>query len=148
MGTQAVELAGQATDWNCCMEAEGSGSETVLYVEDEAFVRDVTSEVLRSAGYEVWTARNAEEAQHIYDRNQGAIDLLITDVILPGENGRALARRLRIADSALKVLLVSGYAEQLGTDDATGEDCLAKPFATTQLLRRVRQGLDRVEISA
>lgn len=149
MGTHAVERTGQATSWNCGIDVDATlmGSETVLYVEDEAFVRDVTSEVLQSAGYDVWTARNAAEAQCIYDGKQGAVDILITDVILPGENGRALSRRLRSTAPGLKVLFVTGYADQLGPGDAEGEDCMAKPFATGQLLRRVRQALDRVEIS-
>lgn len=149
MGTHTVELAGQATSWNCGIDVEAAlvGSETILYVEDEGFVRDVTSEVLRSAGYNVWTARNATEAEQIYDGKQGAVDILITDVILPGENGRALSRRMRSSAPGLKVLFVTGYADQLG-GDATGEDCLAKPFATGQLLRRVREALDRIEISA
>jgi CheY-like chemotaxis protein len=119
-----------------------AGAETILFVEDEAFVRDVTCEVLRSAGYRVLTARNAVEAAREYDRCCGEVTLLLTDVILPGETGRELAGRLRRANPGLKVLLVTGYAEQMGLRDAGPEKCLAKPFSTGMLLRRVRQAID------
>ena len=117
-----------------------SGAETILLVEDEAFVRDVTSEVLRAAGYEVLTAGDAAEAVGVYAGRRGNVGLLLSDVILPGENGRALAGRLRRESPELKVLLVTGYAEQMGLRE---EECLAKPFSTDVLLRTVREMLDR-----
>ena len=121
---------------------ELSGAETILLVEDEAFVRNVTSEVLRSAGYEVLTAKNAVEAASVYSRH-GGVELLLSDVILPGENGRILAGRLRRENPELKVLLVTGYADQLGMPGTQSEEeCLAKPFSTVVLLRRVRKMLD------
>jgi two-component system cell cycle sensor histidine kinase/response regulator CckA len=117
-------------------------AETILLVEDETFVREVTAEVLRSAGYEVLTAKNAADAVRVYDARRGAIDLLLTDVVLPGETGRALSRRLRRKNPGLKILLVTGYAEQLGLLEAEPEEFLAKPFSTEVLLRRVRQLLE------
>lgn len=122
------------------------GAETILLVEDEAFVREVTCEVLRSAGYRVLAARNATEAIRTYDASRGEVELLLTDVVLPGETGLALAGRLRREDPELKVLLVTGYAEQMGRRDAKHEECLAKPFSTEVLLRSVRHLLDRAEI--
>jgi CheY-like chemotaxis protein len=110
---------------------------TILFVEDEAFVREVVCEVLRSAGYCVLMAKNAVEAVRTYDEHRGRIDLLLTDMVLPGENGRALASRLRREDPQLKVLLVTGYSEQMGLLEATQLECLAKPFSTEVLLRRV-----------
>ena len=129
---------------------ELAGAETILLVEDDGFVRDVTGEVLRSAGYEVLTARNAAEAADVYCARPGGVELLLSDVILPGENGRALARRLRRENPELKVLLVSGYADQMGLPgaqereegDEEEDECLAKPFSTAALLGRVRQMLD------
>jgi CheY-like chemotaxis protein len=124
--------------------AELVGAETILLVEDEAFVREVTVEVLRSAGYEVLAAKNAAEAGSIYSARRG-VDLLLSDVVLPGENGRALARRMRRENPELKVLLVTGYAEQMGlqrTQEEAEEECLAKPFSTEVLLRTVRRMLD------
>jgi len=117
--------------------------ETILLVEDEAFVREVTGEVLRSAGYRVVSARNAAEAAHAYDERGGEVELLLSDVVLPGETGRALAGRLRGANPRLKVLLVTGYAQHIGGREVGEEECLAKPFSTDALLRRVREIIDR-----
>jgi two-component system, cell cycle sensor histidine kinase and response regulator CckA len=119
-----------------------AAAETILFVEDDAFVRDVTCEVLRSAGYRVLAARNAAEAVGIYDARQGEVNLVLSDVVLPGETGPALARRLRREHSELKVLLVTGYAEQMGLLAGQREEFLAKPFSTEALLRKVRQVLD------
>jgi CheY-like chemotaxis protein len=116
--------------------------ETILFVEDEDFVRDVTGEVLRSAGYRVLAVRNASEALAKYEGHSSEIDLLLTDVILPGENGRSLARGLRLRNPVLAVLLVTGYAEQMFTHEAEHAECLAKPFSTGVLLQRIRQLLD------
>ena len=123
-----------------------SGAEMILFVEDEAFVRDVTCEVLRSAGYRVLAAKNAAEAMRIYEARGNEVELLLSDVVLPGESGRVLAKRLRRENPGLKILLVTGYAEQMGLRDGTQEECLAKPFSTEVLLGRVRQLLDRVRL--
>ena len=113
---------------------------TILLVEDETFVREVASEVLRAAGYRVLTAKNAAEAMQIYE-NGFDIDLLLTDVVLPGETGRVLAERLRRANPQLPVLLATGYGEQMARE--AGEDCLAKPFSSEDLLGRVRQLMEK-----
>jgi two-component system, cell cycle sensor histidine kinase and response regulator CckA len=118
--------------------------ETILLVEDEAFVREVTSEVLRSAGYTVVAARSACEAIAAYGEQRGEVELLLTDVILPGETGRVLAGMLRRNNPKLKVLLVTGYAEQMRLGESEG--CLAKPYTSGALLRRVRQALDHGEL--
>lgn len=86
-----------------------SAAQTVLFVEDEAFVRGVAGEVLSTAGYRVLIAKNATEATRTYAAQLGAVDLLLSDVILPGENGRVLAARLRRDNPQLKVLLITGY---------------------------------------
>ena len=147
MRVQTMERLKEASGWsgvvNETMSAEG---ETILYVEDEAFVREVTCEVLRSAGYRVLTAKNAAEAVRVYDQRSGDVELLLTDVVLPGETGRALACRLRRENPGLKILLVTGYAEQMAVREAKLEECLPKPFSTEVLLRRVRQLLDCREI--
>jgi CheY-like chemotaxis protein len=121
---------------------EESVTQTVLFVEDEAFVRGVASEVLRSAGYRVLIARDAGEAARTYEAQLGTVDLLLSDVILPGENGRSLAARLRRANPRLKVLLITGYVEQMVEPTTDVEECLAKPFSVDVLLQRVRQVLD------
>lgn len=143
MCVKTMDRVEKAGEWNCVAEKETlGGTETILLVEDDAFVREVTSQVLRSAGYRVLTAKNAAEAIHVYDPSN-EVDLLLTDVVLPGETGRVLAARIRQKNPALNILLVSGYAEQMGLRDGNQEECLAKPFSTEVLLRRVRQQLDR-----
>ena len=133
----------EATEWNCgALGTKVGGAEIILFVEDETFVRDVTSEVLRSAGYAVLIARNAAEALSLYKEHRGRVDLLLTDVILPGENGRTLAHKLRLQNPALNVLFVTGYAEQMQVHETESADYLAKPFSTGILLRKVRELLD------
>jgi CheY-like chemotaxis protein len=116
--------------------------ETILFVEDEVFVREVTCEVLRSAGYRVLTAKDAIEGAQAYEQNCGEVALLLTDVILPGETGRMLAARLRCDNPGLKVLLVTGYAEQMELREEGCAETLVKPFSAGALLRRVREAID------
>jgi two-component system cell cycle sensor histidine kinase/response regulator CckA len=116
---------------------------TILFVEDEAFVRDATCEVLRSAGYAILTARCAAEAVDLYDERCGDVDLLLTDVVLPGESGPALAGRLRRRNPRLRTLFVTGYAEQMGA--LKNEEWLAKPFSLDALLNNVRRLLNLPE---
>lgn len=143
MWDQTIERTQEANEWSRVAEGETvGGSEMILFVEDEAFVRGVTCEVLLSAGYGVLTAKNAAEALHIYNERRGQVDLLLTDVVLPGETGRALACRLRQENPELKILLVTGYTEHMGSREAKSEECLAKPFSAEALLGRVRQLLD------
>jgi two-component system cell cycle sensor histidine kinase/response regulator CckA len=113
---------------------------TILLVEDEAFVREVASEVLSSAGYRVLAAKDAAEAWRIFDEADPEIDLLLTDVILPGEDGRRLAERLRGRNRLLPVLLATGYGEHMARE--AGEPCLAKPFSSEDLLGKVRELLE------
>ena len=117
-------------------DGDDGGAATILLVEDEVFVREVASEVLRSAGYRVLTAKNAVDAEQAYRQCCGEVDLLLTDVILPGENGRSFAERLRLRHPTLEILLVTGYAEQLGELKSGREECLAKPFSTRELSRK------------
>lgn len=118
------------------------GQTTILLVEDERFVREVTCEVLRAVGYTVRTAKNAAEAMQEYEACSGNVELLLTDLMLPGESGQVLASRLRRANPGLKVLLVSGYGDLMGAQDAAMEECLAKPYPTSVLLSRVREVIE------
>ena len=127
-------------------ELETAG--TILLVEDEAFVREVACEVLRSDGYRVLTARNANEAAGLYEEEAGEIDLLLTDMILPGETGRDLAERLRKRDPKLKVLLASGYGEQITGLAQWSEEYLAKPFSSDELLDNVREKIGTPVLAA
>lgn len=118
-------------------------AETILLVEDEAFVRKVAAEVLQSAGYRLLIARSAPEALETYRKFTGQIDLLLADVVMPGMSGRELATKFSNLDPHTRVLLMSGYAEQLARCDLSPHgQFLAKPFSTRMLLQRVREVLD------
>jgi two-component system, cell cycle sensor histidine kinase and response regulator CckA len=145
IGTQAAPTPEEAAWFG---GTEASATQTVLFVEDEAFVRGVASEVLRSAGYRVLIAGDAGEAARAYEAQLGAVDLLLSDVILPGENGRSLAARLRRTNPKLKVLLITGYVEQMEEPTTGVAECLAKPFSVNVLLQKVKQVLERAEAPA
>jgi len=123
----------------------GHGSETVLLVEDEAMVRTLARKALESHGYRVLEAGAAAAALELSERHAGPINLLLTDVVMPGMSGRELAHRLLQGRGTLRVLYMSGY-----TDDAVlrhgvmeeGMAYLQKPFTPDQLARKVREVLD------
>lgn len=123
------------------------GSETILMVEDDASLREVTCEFLQSSGYAVIAARSPEEALRLAESHNGAIDFLLTDVIMPKMNGRELAAKLVKVRPAMKVLYVSGYADGIVRDGLHGplEEGLAflqKPFTRRGLTHKIRQILD------
>jgi CheY-like chemotaxis protein len=130
------------------IEDERARRETVLLVEDEPFVRDVTCAVLRAAGYRVWPAQNSADAKRLFDAQGDAVDLLITDIVLPGETGFVLARKLRNTRPLLKILFVTGYAQHMSLPEGENDRCLAKPFSQTALLRNMREMLDHVAVEA
>ncbi len=113
--------------------------ETVLLVEDEAFVRNVTREILQAAGYRVLTASDGVAAIRLYDEFGLEVDLLLTDMILPGENGGELAARMRRQNPGLNVLFVTGYVDQIVVLKDAGEEYLLKPFCSEVLLRKVAE---------
>jgi len=120
------------------------GRETILLAEDEDGLRALNRRILESHGYRVLAARDAEEAAALA-RGQAVVDMLVTDIVMPGASGRQLARRLLEERPALKVLYVSGYLQAAaGADTAleAGANFLQKPFTPDALLRRVREALD------
>jgi two-component system cell cycle sensor histidine kinase/response regulator CckA len=123
-----------------------SGHETVLLVEDEAFVRDLVREFLQTSGYRVLEASCAEEALRLVgDRATQPIDLLVTDVVLPGLNGVRLAERLKAQVPGLEALYISGYpgdAMFRGDVFDPGPAFLAKPFTRHVLTQKVREILN------
>ena len=86
MPVQTTEKFDETIRLSHAAEETLGGAETILFVEDEAFVRDVTCEVLQSAGYRVLTAKNAAEAMRLYEQNSGEVELLLSDVVLPGRD--------------------------------------------------------------
>lgn len=113
---------------------------TILYVEDERFVREGAREVMERAGYRVLAAGTAAEAMELYEKNAAAISLLLADVVLPGETGRALGEKLRERSPALSIVLATGYRDEVGPDKGW-EQWLAKPFSSQTLLGRIQEAL-------
>jgi two-component system cell cycle sensor histidine kinase/response regulator CckA len=121
------------------------GTETVLLSEDEQDVREVAREFLESGGYTVIEAQNGEEALRLGTTHNGKIDLLITDMVMPGMRGQELAARLSQQRNDLRVLYMSGYSEHSAADGALSDHrvrLLTKPFSRSVLLRTVRELLN------
>jgi two-component system, cell cycle sensor histidine kinase and response regulator CckA len=125
--------------------ATRGGTETVLLVEDDALVRQVTRQLLEMSGFRVLAAEDSEEALRICREFEGSIELLLTDVVMPGGSGRELAESAHGIRPQMKLLYTSGY-----TDDAilrhgllaSGIAFLHKPFTRESLVRKVREVLD------
>ena len=121
------------------------GQETILLVEDESTVRELTQQYLQAQGYTVFEAADPNIAMQISNAHSGPIHLLLTDVIMPVMNGHELAQRITEGRSETRVLYMSGYTENAighnGTLDA-GINLLQKPFTLPTLRARVRQTLD------
>jgi two-component system cell cycle sensor histidine kinase/response regulator CckA len=125
------------------------GEETILLAEDEDALRSTTAGILRRSGYRVLEGCNGEEALHICERHEGAIALLLTDVVMPHMNGRELAERLTVQRPGIKVLYVSGYTDGiLAGQLSPGSAFLQKPFTPAALTRRVREVLDAAAVAA
>ena len=120
------------------------GSETVLLVEDETMILDMTTAMLKKLGYTVVPVTNPEEAIRQAHSDSEQIDLLITDVVMPAMNGRDLASTLRSRQPALKCLFMSGYtADIISRNGVLDEDVhfIQKPFSMQELAAKVRETL-------
>jgi len=121
------------------------GTETVLVVEDEEAVRLIVRRVLEAQGYAILEARDGNDAMRVAAQRGDAIDLVLSDVIMPGMGGRELARSLATTRPGLPILFMSGYNEEgelAGTGGDLGDGVLAKPFTAETLARQVREALD------
>ncbi len=122
------------------------GHETILLVEDEPDVRELTQMVLTGCGYRVIEALTPEDAERLAGNNGAEIHLLLTDVVMPGMSGRELAKRLTGRNPNLRVLYMSGYTYNVIAQDGTLEEgisFLQKPFTPQALTQKVRESLDR-----
>jgi DNA-binding response OmpR family regulator len=123
-----------------------AGTETILVVEDEAAILDITRRFLIRQGYQVLTANSPTEALALAKSHPGLIDVLVTDVVMPGMNGRELWEQLRQLRPTTRCLFMSGYATHviapLGVLE-TGGHIIHKPFTAAMLTGKVRQLLDQ-----
>ena len=121
------------------------GNETILLVDDEPMVLDVSREMLASLGYRVHTAGNGQEAVALYLEHRDEVDLVILDMVMPGISGSGTFDRLREINPGVKVLLASGYSingQAQGIMDRGCNGFIQKPFQMGKLSRRVREILD------
>ncbi len=122
-----------------------NGTETALLVEDEPEVRGLVERILRMYGYTVLSAGSPAEAIALSANRPGTIDILVTDVIMPGMNGRELARVLSASRPELRVLYMSGYTDAVIAKQGIlepGTAFVSKPFTPDVLARKVREVLD------
>ncbi|MEP6730189.1 MAG: ATP-binding protein [bacterium] len=127
------------------------GVETVLLVEDEDGVRALGARILERHGYTVLEARNGRDALTVATQHSGAIDLLLTDVVMPEMGGKQLAEALIARDASLRVLFISGYTDGDISRRGVLDPCTAflqKPFTARGLLGRVREVLDGDAVAA
>jgi signal transduction histidine kinase len=121
------------------------GTETILLVEDDPSVRDLVRDELRKLGYRVLEAKNGVEACLLATQQAGALDLLLTDVVMPGMGGRELSQHLSVIKPDLKILFISGYIDDVGLHAGHEEGSssfLQKPFTPEALAQAVRELLD------
>jgi two-component system cell cycle sensor histidine kinase/response regulator CckA len=125
--------------------ADLTGTGTILLVEDEEGLRALNARGLKSRGYTVLEAENGVEALQVFEGHDGKVDLVVSDVVMPEMDGPTLLKELRKRNPAVKIIFVSGYAEEafeksLPQQDGKKQfDFLAKPFTLKQLVAAVKQ---------
>jgi len=124
--------------------ASRHGTETVLLVEDEPAVRVFAKVVLERQGYSVLVAESGAAALDLVGKHTGVIHVLLTDVVMPGMNGRELASRVAALRPSIKVVFMSGYTADVLTDfDVNaGQAFISKPFSEKALAAKLREALD------
>lgn len=124
------------------VHSHGKPGATILLVEDEGLVRTLTQEILETEGYRVLVAEDSEKALRVSEGHSARIDLLLTDLVLPGMSGSALSKTIEEHRPDIKTLLVSGYDNQMLGTEYREMPFLQKPFDRTSLLRKVSDLLD------
>jgi CheY-like chemotaxis protein len=140
------------TDWSragvhdCARDLEAKGTETILVVDDEELVRNLVKSLLESHGYKVLQAASGDAALDLISRYPHPLHLILTDVVMPGMNGRELADRLALLRPDLKILYMSANPRDIlaqGNEPGSSPAYLQKPFTVEALLMRVRSLLDQ-----
>lgn len=124
------------------------GDETILLIEDDTAVRSVVIAILEDSGYTILEAGDGSEALRICGENKNSIDLVLSDVIMPGMNGRELVDRIKTSFPDIEVLFMSGYTDNAIQHHGVlepGIDFIEKPFTAVSLTRKIREVLDRVK---
>ena len=127
------------------MPLVGGGSETILLVEDRSQLREIVAKTLSKAGYQVVEASNGAEAIERARSLAGPMELVLSDVVMPGMSGPEMARALRADFPSTRFLFMSGHPERARelAEELSDDTLILKPIAPPELLRRVREALDR-----
>ena len=139
-----IDIEPDATEERPPTEAKGCNNETVLVVEDQEAVRRLATSVLESVGYRVLSAADGNEALALEAGHKGLIDLVLTDVVLPGMTGKQLAERLKVLRPESRVLFTSGYPQDVIADRGVVDRdvaYIAKPYSPKDLAAKVREVL-------
>ncbi len=120
------------------------GSESILIVDDNPTPQKVAGETLKSQGYTIYNASSGEEALELFENKDFNVDLVISDIVMPGIDGNDLADRLSKLRPGIKIVLMSGYSNMAGeTDKKTGYDFIQKPFTPNFIMNYVRKVLNK-----
>ncbi|MEN8236837.1 MAG: ATP-binding protein [Pseudomonadota bacterium] len=149
---KSAEIASKKLQTSRKSMGDLTGTETILFVEDEAPVRLFGVRALRDKGYKVIEATSGQEAldklQAFLDKGEGSVDLLISDIVMPEMDGLELTRKVRDLIPEVPVIYISGYAEDMFRDKVGKDDnafFLAKPFRLKELAFKVKQGLKKAD---
>jgi two-component system cell cycle sensor histidine kinase/response regulator CckA len=123
----------------CACTNERIGRRRILLVEDEPFVREATCSILRNAGFEVLPAEDAREAMKVYEECGRSVDLVMTDMVLPGRTGQQLGQDVRKRSPEVAVLVTSGYGEAAYETESQEARTyfLAKPYSRRALVEKI-----------
>jgi two-component system, cell cycle sensor histidine kinase and response regulator CckA len=142
---RATVVYGSREAADSTIDANVKGSRTIVLVDDEDDVRSVMRSVLQQKGYTVLDAASGAEAIRLLANHTGPVDMLVSDVVMPGMSGRELYEHLARRHPGLKVLFVTGYADDaFGREPGWGTALLSKPFSLETLAQRVQDELDNV----
>lgn len=121
-----------------------AGRKRILLVEDEPFVREATCSILQNAGFEVLSAEDASDAMKVYEECGRMVDLVMTDMVLPGRTGQQLGQDLRQRSPELALLMTSGYGEAAWETELPLERTyfLAKPYSRRGLIEKIETILE------